>query len=321
MHYFGSKEGIFRAALEFPIDPAEMVPQLLAPGLDGLGGRMVRFFIRVWDSPEGRPLLGVIRSAVASEQAAQLLPGGGIDHGPLPQDERDQRRTAQQHSAAVGDFGSCQQRGMMIAAAVFERPVGCVLISDMAPVERREAAVGVAFEQEQMNAGEEIRRAIEIERSEAVEQVAGVEECEHEPRHGGDAWRASFLISSQPSLTRSSSFIRRALRAFNVRFSRTSLPIISWVSASSLATPSFGLRRRLITAGFYRRSRFRKAAVKSSSRRIVTDRAGGGGARQAAGPPACFTPRPTSSARCAGSSPALAVAAVLEAWSPLWALT
>ena len=73
MHYFGSKEGIFRAALEFPIDPAEMVPQLLAPGLDGLGGRMVRFFIRVWDSPEGRPLLGVIRSAVASEQAAQLL--------------------------------------------------------------------------------------------------------------------------------------------------------------------------------------------------------------------------------------------------------
>ena len=73
MHYFGSKAGIFRAALEFPIDPAEVVPRLLAPGLDGLGERMVRFFLAVWDSPDGRPLLGVIRSAVVSEQAAQLL--------------------------------------------------------------------------------------------------------------------------------------------------------------------------------------------------------------------------------------------------------
>jgi len=73
MHYFGSKAGIFRSALEFPIDPAEVVPQLLEPGLDGLGERMVRFFIAVWDSPDGRPLLGVIRSAVVSEQAAQLL--------------------------------------------------------------------------------------------------------------------------------------------------------------------------------------------------------------------------------------------------------
>ena len=73
MHYFGSKAGIFRAALEFPIDPAEVVPRLLEPGLDGLGERMVRFFLAVWDSPDGRPLLGVIRSAVVSEQAAQLL--------------------------------------------------------------------------------------------------------------------------------------------------------------------------------------------------------------------------------------------------------
>jgi AcrR family transcriptional regulator len=73
MHYFGSKEGLFRAALEFPFDPAEMVPKLLEPGLRGLGERMVRFFIGVWDSPDGRPLLGVIRSVVASEQAAGLL--------------------------------------------------------------------------------------------------------------------------------------------------------------------------------------------------------------------------------------------------------
>lgn len=28
MHYFGSKEGVFRAAMDFPIDPAEFIPRL-----------------------------------------------------------------------------------------------------------------------------------------------------------------------------------------------------------------------------------------------------------------------------------------------------
>jgi AcrR family transcriptional regulator len=73
MHYFGSKEGIFRAALEFPVEPAEVVPKLLAPGLEGLGERMARFFMQLWESPEGQPLLGVLRSAVTNEQGAALL--------------------------------------------------------------------------------------------------------------------------------------------------------------------------------------------------------------------------------------------------------
>jgi AcrR family transcriptional regulator len=73
LHYFGSKEGVFRAAVDFPIDPAEFLPRLLAPGLDGLGERMVRFFIDTWDSPAGRPLLGLIRSVVSSESAAEML--------------------------------------------------------------------------------------------------------------------------------------------------------------------------------------------------------------------------------------------------------
>lgn len=73
LHYFGSKEGVFRAAVAFPVDPAQFVPQLLAPGLDGLGERLVRFFLETWDSPAGRPLLALIRSVVASEEAAALL--------------------------------------------------------------------------------------------------------------------------------------------------------------------------------------------------------------------------------------------------------
>ena len=73
MHYFGSKEGVFRAAMDFPVDPAEFIPRLLAPGLDGLGERLVRFFLETWDSPAGSPLLGLVRSVVGSERAAAML--------------------------------------------------------------------------------------------------------------------------------------------------------------------------------------------------------------------------------------------------------
>jgi AcrR family transcriptional regulator len=72
-HYFGSKEGVFLAAVEFPVDPAEFVPRLLAPGIDGLGERLVIFFLETWDSPSGASLLGLIRSVVSSELAADLM--------------------------------------------------------------------------------------------------------------------------------------------------------------------------------------------------------------------------------------------------------
>jgi AcrR family transcriptional regulator len=73
LHYFGSKEGVFRAAMDFPVDPAEFIPRLLAPGLDGLGERLARFFLETWDSPAGSPLLGLIRSVVGSERASAML--------------------------------------------------------------------------------------------------------------------------------------------------------------------------------------------------------------------------------------------------------
>jgi len=73
LHYFESKEGVFRAAVDFPIDPAAFLPDLLKPGLDGLGGRLVRFFLETWESPTGSPLLALIRSVVASERAASMM--------------------------------------------------------------------------------------------------------------------------------------------------------------------------------------------------------------------------------------------------------
>ena len=73
-HYFGTKDELFAASLELPFDPTVVVPALLAAGMDGLGERVVRTFLGVWDATPGQgPLLALLRSAVADERAAQSL--------------------------------------------------------------------------------------------------------------------------------------------------------------------------------------------------------------------------------------------------------
>jgi AcrR family transcriptional regulator len=73
LHYFESKEGVFGAAMEFPFDPAAAIPALLEPGLEGLGTRLARFFLEIWDSPEGARAHALVRSVVTSKTAAALM--------------------------------------------------------------------------------------------------------------------------------------------------------------------------------------------------------------------------------------------------------
>jgi AcrR family transcriptional regulator len=75
-HYFGDKEHLFVEAMHLPFDPETVLPQLLGPGIDGLGERLVRLFLRVWDEPASRePFFGMLRSAMSSERAADMLRG------------------------------------------------------------------------------------------------------------------------------------------------------------------------------------------------------------------------------------------------------
>ncbi|GAA1921045.1 TetR family transcriptional regulator [Streptantibioticus ferralitis] len=75
-HYFGAKEQIFEAAIEVSFAPALSVPELLAAGPEGVGERLARYFLSVWQNPVTRaPLLAVVRSAVTNETAATVLRG------------------------------------------------------------------------------------------------------------------------------------------------------------------------------------------------------------------------------------------------------
>ena len=73
-HYFGTKDRLFAAAMQFPVDPSMVADLIVGPGLEGAGERLVRLFLRIWDTPENRePMLGLLRSAVTNPRAARML--------------------------------------------------------------------------------------------------------------------------------------------------------------------------------------------------------------------------------------------------------
>lgn len=73
-HFFGSKEQVFVAAMEFPFDPDEAMPAVIEGPPEQLAGRLVRFFVTTWDDPTARStFLGLMRSAASNEQAAAML--------------------------------------------------------------------------------------------------------------------------------------------------------------------------------------------------------------------------------------------------------
>jgi len=84
-HYFGTKDDLFVAALELPVDPRVALAPVFEGGVDGAGERLLRVFLSVWDDESARlPLLGLVRGAV-DPQGARLLRDGlfGVVLGPV----------------------------------------------------------------------------------------------------------------------------------------------------------------------------------------------------------------------------------------------
>src|SRR3954469_11292384 len=50
-HYFGTKDDLFVASLQLPVDPRERLAPALAGGPDGAAERILRVFLEVWDEP------------------------------------------------------------------------------------------------------------------------------------------------------------------------------------------------------------------------------------------------------------------------------
>ena len=73
-HYFGKKRDLFIAALELPVNPADLAASMLAEDPQVAGERIVGLFVSVWDHAASRqPLMALIRSAVSDADAAAML--------------------------------------------------------------------------------------------------------------------------------------------------------------------------------------------------------------------------------------------------------
>lgn len=72
-HYFGTKEKLFLASMNAPIDPAELIPKALAGPRDEAGERLVRLVLSVWDSQAGAAAIALLRSAMSNEWTARLM--------------------------------------------------------------------------------------------------------------------------------------------------------------------------------------------------------------------------------------------------------
>ncbi len=97
-HYFGSKDDLFLAAMDIPVDPRALVPKVFADGVSQAGERLVRLFLSVWDDPRIRlPLIALVRTSLVQEAPETLLEQGirlvvlGPLRAALPSEEADRR--------------------------------------------------------------------------------------------------------------------------------------------------------------------------------------------------------------------------------------
>jgi AcrR family transcriptional regulator len=64
-HYFGNKQQLFAAAVDFPVDPDTTLSVVDAAPIDELGATIVRAVVTVWDSPAGPGIVAMVRSIFA----------------------------------------------------------------------------------------------------------------------------------------------------------------------------------------------------------------------------------------------------------------
>jgi AcrR family transcriptional regulator len=76
MYFFGSKQQLFRDSIQLTLRPDEALPPLIESGLDGLGERLARFYLGLWEDPETRDAVAaIVRSAFSHEAAAEVVRG------------------------------------------------------------------------------------------------------------------------------------------------------------------------------------------------------------------------------------------------------
>jgi AcrR family transcriptional regulator len=146
-HYFGTKQRLFVAAMQLPVDPVAVAPALLAGDPAGVGARIVRFILGLWDDPATRPvMLGIVRSAASDPVAAGML-RAILAEGPFAEIVRAVM-TEEPYATLVGPLGQADAElratlvGSQLVGLLVARAVVAVEPLASAPAEVIVAAVG-----------------------------------------------------------------------------------------------------------------------------------------------------------------------------------
>ena len=74
LRYYRNRESLFAAAMRLPVDPVSAIPALMAPGIEGMGERLVRFTLETLSDPAARDdLMSLARTGVSAGQAVTGL--------------------------------------------------------------------------------------------------------------------------------------------------------------------------------------------------------------------------------------------------------
>ena len=74
VHFFGNKLGLFAEAVEWPFEPDEAMPQILAGGRRQIGRNLVSLLIRTWEKEgERSPILTLVAAATTEPEAREML--------------------------------------------------------------------------------------------------------------------------------------------------------------------------------------------------------------------------------------------------------
>jgi len=75
-HYFGTKDELFLAALELPVDPRKLIGPAVAGPVEQAAERFLDVFLTVWDDPDIRPSLLAVARGIMDPAANRLLSEG-----------------------------------------------------------------------------------------------------------------------------------------------------------------------------------------------------------------------------------------------------
>ncbi|MGQ4600009.1 TetR/AcrR family transcriptional regulator [Nocardia sp. R6R-6] len=71
-HYFGTKQQLFAAVVELPVDPESTLRIIESVPLNQLGENIIRAVVGVWDSPAGPGIVAAVRSLLAGSDDPTL---------------------------------------------------------------------------------------------------------------------------------------------------------------------------------------------------------------------------------------------------------